>query len=148
MEIREKGLKGYSSVNLIHGLTHRETVLDSLSRDQGSTLLIYRVLSTSEKDCTITIYCSTGLQQETAIKKPAEVRCPGLCAETLFVQLLKFGVVLSIICGFLVAVYSWIHLLRCIVVVRLFLRMLNLRELALCKLLGLWWSRDRLATNV
>ena len=24
-------LKGYSGVNLIHGLTHRETVLDSLS---------------------------------------------------------------------------------------------------------------------
>ena len=27
-------LKRYSGVNLIHGLTHRETVLDSLSRDQ------------------------------------------------------------------------------------------------------------------
>ena len=26
-------LKGYSTVNLIHGLTHRETVLDSLSRE-------------------------------------------------------------------------------------------------------------------
>ena len=29
-------LKGYSSVNLIHGLTDREIVLDSLSRDQVS----------------------------------------------------------------------------------------------------------------
>uniref|UniRef100_A0A671Y2G9 ATP-binding cassette, sub-family C (CFTR/MRP), member 9 n=1 Tax=Sparus aurata TaxID=8175 RepID=A0A671Y2G9_SPAAU len=29
-------LKGYSGVSLIHGLTHRETVLDSLSRDQVS----------------------------------------------------------------------------------------------------------------
>ena len=31
-------LKGYSGVNLIHGLTHRETVLDSLSRVQVSNL--------------------------------------------------------------------------------------------------------------
>ena len=49
--------------------------------------------------------------------KLAEVRCPGLCAETLFVLLLKFGAVLSIICGFLVVVYVWIHLLQCTVVV-------------------------------
>ena len=41
-------LKGYSGVNLIHGLTHCKTVLDSLSRDQVSRPLIYRVLSTSE----------------------------------------------------------------------------------------------------
>ena len=41
-------LKGYSGVNLIHGLTHRETVLDSLSRDQVSRPLLYGVLSTSE----------------------------------------------------------------------------------------------------
>ena len=59
--------------------------------------------------------------------KLVEVRCPGLCAETLFVLLLKFGAVLSIICGILVAVYIWIHLLQCIVVVQSFLRMLKLR---------------------
>ena len=41
---------------------------------------------------------------------------------------------LSIICGFLVVVYSWIHLLQCIVVLRSFLRMVKLREQALCKL--------------
>ena len=66
--------------------------------------------------------------------KLAEGRCPGLCAETLFVLLPKFGAVLSIICGFLVAVYSWIHLLQCIDVVQSFLRMLKLHEIALCKL--------------
>ena len=38
-------LKGYSGVNLIHGLTHRETVLGSLSRDQASRPLINWVLS-------------------------------------------------------------------------------------------------------
>ena len=37
-------LKGYSGVNLIHGLNHCETVLDSLSRDQVSRPLIYGVL--------------------------------------------------------------------------------------------------------
>ena len=63
-----------------------------------------------------------------------EVRCRGLFADTLFVLLLKFGAVLSIICGFSVALYSWIHLLQCIVVVRSFLRKLKLRELALCKI--------------
>ena len=64
--------------------------------------------------------------------KLAEVRWPGLCAETLFVLLLKFGAVLSIICGFLVTVYIWIHLLQCIVVVRSFLRLIKLRKLAVC----------------
>ena len=49
-------------------------------------------------------------------------------------MLLKFGAVLSIICGFLMAIYTWIHLLQCIVVVRLFLRMLKLRKLVVCKL--------------
>ena len=49
-------------------------------------------------------------------------------------MLLKFGAVLSIICGFLMAIYTWIHLLQCIVVVWLFLRMLNLRKLAVRKL--------------
>ena len=48
-------------------------------------------------------------------------------------MLLKFGAVLSIICGFLMAIYTWIHLLQC-VVVRSFLRMLKLRKLAVRKL--------------
>ena len=48
-------------------------------------------------------------------------------------MLLKFGAVLSIICGFLMVGYTWIHLLQCIVVVRLFLRMLKLRKLAVRK---------------
>ena len=64
--------------------------------------------------------------------KLAKVRCPGLCAETLFVLLLKFGAVLSIICGFLVAVYVWIHLLQCTVVVWSFLRLIKLHKLAVC----------------
>ena len=42
------GLKGYSGVNLIHDLTHRETVLDSLSRDQVSRPLIYGDLASSQ----------------------------------------------------------------------------------------------------
>ena len=49
-------------------------------------------------------------------------------------MLLKFGAVLSIICGFLMAIYTWTHLLQCIVVVRSFLRMLKLCKLAVCKL--------------
>ena len=49
-------------------------------------------------------------------------------------MLLKFGAVLSIICGFLIAIYTWTHLLQCIVVVRSFLRMLKLRKLVVCKL--------------
>ena len=64
-----------------------------------------------------------------SLAKLAEVRYPRLCAETLFVLFLKFGAVLSIICGFVVAVYIWIHLLQCIVVVRLFLRLIKLRKL-------------------
>ena len=43
-------LKGYSSVNLIYGLNHRETVLDSLSRDQVSRPLIYGVLSRNDNN--------------------------------------------------------------------------------------------------
>ena len=45
-------------------------------------------------------------------------------------MLLKFGAVLSIICCFLMAIYAWIHLLQCTVVVRSFLRMLKLSKLA------------------
>ena len=51
-------LKGYSGVNLIHGLNHHETVLDSLSRDQVNRPLIYGVLSSSE---------TTARQQYTAV---------------------------------------------------------------------------------
>ena len=49
-------------------------------------------------------------------------------------MLLKFGAVLSIICGFLIAIYTWTHLLQCIVVERSFLRMLKLHKLAVRKL--------------
>ena len=67
----------------------------------------------------------------------SNVWCLEICAGTLFVMLLKFGAVLSIICGFLMAVYTWTHLLQYIVVVRSFLRMLKLRKLAVCKLFSL-----------
>ena len=46
--------------------------------------------------------------------KPAttsNVGCLEICAGTLFVMLLKFGAVLSIICGFLMAINTWIRLL-------------------------------------
>ena len=43
----------------------------------------------------------------------------------------RFGAVLSIICGFLMVIYTWTHLQQCIVVERSFLRMLKL-----CKLEG------------
>ena len=49
-------------------------------------------------------------------------------------MLLKFGAVLSIIFGFLMARYTWIHLLQRIVVVRSFLRMVKIRKLAVRKL--------------
>ena len=49
-------------------------------------------------------------------------------------MLLKFGAVLSIICDFLMAIYTWTHLLQCIVAARSFLRMLKLRKLAVRKL--------------
>ena len=49
-------------------------------------------------------------------------------------MLMKFGAVLNIICGFLMVVYIWTHLLQCIVVVPSFLRMLKLRKLAVRKL--------------
>ena len=54
--------------------------------------------------------------------------------QTLFVLLLKFGAVLSIICGFLMAVSCWKWILQCIVIVRSFLRLLKLRKLAVGKL--------------
>ena len=37
----------------------------------------------------------------------SNVWCLKICAGTQFVMLLKFGAVLSIICGFLMAVYTW-----------------------------------------
>ena len=40
-------LKRYSCVSLIYGLTHRETVLDSLSRDKVCRPLAYVVLASS-----------------------------------------------------------------------------------------------------
>ena len=48
--------------------------------------------------------------------KLAECWCLELCAETLFVLLLKFGAVLSIICGFLMAVSCWRRILQCVVI--------------------------------
>ena len=42
-------LKGYSSINLIHGLTHHDTESDPPSRDQVFQPLAYVVLATSEK---------------------------------------------------------------------------------------------------
>ena len=56
----------------------------------------------------------------------SNVWCLEICAGTLFLMLLKFGAVLSVIRGFLMAVYTWTHLLQCIAVVRSFLRMLKL----------------------
>ena len=50
------------------------------------------------------------------------------------IMLLKFGAVPSIICGFLMVVYTWTHWLQTIAVVRLFLRLQKLRKLAVCKL--------------
>ena len=64
----------------------------------------------------------------------AAVWCLELCAGTLFLMLLKFGAILSIICGFLMAVSCWRHILQCIVIVQSFLRLLKLRKLAVCKL--------------
>ena len=58
-------------------------------------------------------------------------------------MLQKFGAVLSIICGFLMAIYTWIHLLQHIVVVQLILRMLKLRKLAVRKLYLSRWGRTR-----
>ena len=58
----EADLKGYSGVSLIHGVTHCETVLDSLSRDQVSRPLANVVLASSENDRTTTIHCSKWIQ--------------------------------------------------------------------------------------
>ena len=66
--------------------------------------------------------------------KLADVWCLKLCAATLFVLLLKVGAVLSIICGFLMAVSCWRCILQCVIIVRSFLRLLKLRKVEVCKL--------------
>ena len=66
--------------------------------------------------------------------KLAEVWCLNLCAGTLFVLLLKFGAILSIICGFLMAVSWWRCILQCIIITWSFLRLLKLCKLVVCKL--------------
>ena len=70
--------------------------------------------------------------------KLADVLCLKLCAEILFVLLLKFGAVLSIICGyecffFFMSVSSWRHTLQWTVIMRSILRLLKLRKLVVCK---------------
>ena len=87
------------------------TLSKTPSRDQVCRPLAYVDLATSEKTA-----------------------CLKLCAGTLFVLLLKFGAVLSIISGFLMAGASWKHRLQCIVIMRSFLRLLKLHKLAVCKL--------------
>ena len=66
--------------------------------------------------------------------KLADVWCLELYAAALFVLLLKFGAVPSIICGFLMAVSCWRHILQCIVIVWSFQRLLKLCKQAVCKL--------------
>ena len=46
--------------------------------------------------------------------KLADVRYLEVCAATLLVLLLKFCAVLNIICGFLMAVCWWRHILQCV----------------------------------
>ena len=78
-----------------------------------------------------------GLTHCDTVRAPPEIKFSDLCAEALFVLLLKSGAVLSIIYGFLMAVSCWRHMnniLQCIVIVRPFLRMLKLRKLAVWKL--------------
>ena len=55
--------------------------------------------------------------------------------EILFVLVLKFGAVLNIICGFMMAVSCLRRILQCIVIVQSFLKLLKLRKLAACKLI-------------
>ena len=75
----------------------------------------------SLKGCTLFIFSAK-------LATISNVWCLEICPGMLFLLLLK-----SIICGFLMAIYTCIHLLQCIVVVRSFLRMLNLRKLAVSK---------------
>ena len=61
-------LKGYSGVSLIHGLTHRETLLDSLSR--VCKPLANVVLASSETTARQHYIAVNGSKYKTAIKKP------------------------------------------------------------------------------
>ena len=63
-------LKGYSGVSLIHGLTHRETVLDSLSRDKVCRPLANVVLASSETTARQHYTAVNGSKYKTATKKP------------------------------------------------------------------------------
>ena len=63
-------LKGYSCVNLTHGLTHHETVLDSLSRDKVCRPLANVVLASSETTARQKYIAVNGSKYKTAIKKP------------------------------------------------------------------------------
>ena len=63
--------------------------------------------------------------------KLADVWCLELCAATLFVPSLKFGAVLSIIFGLLMAVSCWRHILP---IYYTFLMLLTICKLAVCKL--------------
>ena len=80
IQIQEKGtyssqlssvllLKGYSSVNLFHGLTHCETVLDSLSRDQVCRPLANIDLASSETTAWQQYIGVNWSKYETALKK-------------------------------------------------------------------------------
>ena len=63
-------LKGYSGVSSIHGLTHRETVLDSLSRDTVCRPLAYVVLASSETTTRQQYIAVNGSKYKKAIQKP------------------------------------------------------------------------------
>ena len=99
------------------------------------------IISNCTRWSTCMDFPTTGMQKSGEIcslynsnpAKPAEVWCLELYAETLFVLLLKFGAVLSNICGFMMEVSCWRRILQC-VIVRSFLRLIKLRKLAVCKL--------------
>ena len=63
-------LKGYSDASLIHGLTRRETVLDSISRDKVCRPLANVVLASSETTARQQYSAVNGSKNKTAIKKP------------------------------------------------------------------------------
>ena len=66
-EVSLEVLKGYSSVNLIHGLTHRKT--DSLSRDKVCRPLANVVLASSETTARQQHTAVNGSKYKTAIEK-------------------------------------------------------------------------------
>ena len=63
-------LKGYSGVNVIHGLNHRETVLDCLSRHKVCRPLVSVVLASSETTARQHYIAVNGSKYKTGIKKP------------------------------------------------------------------------------